>query len=145
MDGECSTEETCIVRSRMQWPLCSLQFLPGFNGKGWELQRFRKERGSVWGEFSHGWFWQWDSWEVSSLLAGVLCQHGGSAYLFISAIQKWFLATETESSFGQKFQHMMGMSAVLCSFIFFLKPGFLQTDIFTCLLYNIGMGFMKSP
>lgn len=30
-------------------------------------------------------------------------------------------------------------------FHIFLKPGFLQTDIFTCLLYNIGMGFMKSP
>jgi len=65
--------------------------------------------------------------------------------LFISAIQKCFLATEIESSFGQKFQHMMGMSEVLCSFILFLKPGFLQTDICTCLLYNIGMGFMKSP
>lgn len=45
----------------------------------------------------------------------------GSARLFISAIQKWFLATEIESSFGQKFQHMMGMSAVLCSFVFFFK------------------------
>lgn len=69
----------------------------------------------------------------------------GSAYLFICAAQKWFLATEIESSFGQKFQCVMGMSAVLCSFVFFSKPGFLQTDIFTCLLCNIGMGFMKSP
>lgn len=43
----------------------------------------------------------------------------GSEYLFICAAQKWFLATETESSFGQKFQPLMGTSAVLCSFVFF--------------------------
>lgn len=62
--------------------------------------------------------------------------HQSTAQRFCTSVYLCcFLATETESSFGQKFQPVMGMSAVLCSFIFFQSLAFCKlTYLHACFI-----------